>query len=182
MKQISQYSFKDKEAHLWGAERAREIRAEVEAELDKVPAGGTLRLDLSHIKVMDVSFSVELFGRLYASMSTAYPERALVLAKLEDYVKENLDTAFKVKSLMALTLGGARTWDLIGKTAETDKETLQALYEAKQATAPELAATLDVNLTTCNQRLKKLAEAGVIVRTRISAPSGGDQFLYKWPV
>jgi hypothetical protein len=182
MKQVYEYSFEGKEPHLWGQERAREIRPEIEAELDRVPPGSALRLDLSPIKVMDSSFAVELFGRLYSSMAAAYPERALVLVKATGYVKENLDSAFKGRGLLGLTVDGPRSWNLVGKTSETDRETLEALHQRKHATAPELAAALGIGLTTCNQRLKKLSEAGVIVRTRMSAPSGGDQFLYKWPV
>jgi hypothetical protein len=182
MKQIYEYSFKGKEPHLWGQERAREIRPEIEAELDSVPPGAALRLDLSPIKVMDSSFAVELFGRLYTSMASAYPERALVLMKVTGYVKDNLDSAFKGRGLLGLTVDGTHSWRLVGKTSETDRETLEALYSGKQMTAPELASALNIGLTTCNQRLKKLADAGIIIRTRISAPSGGDQFMYRWPV
>lgn len=181
MKQkVYQYKFSKDQVELWGRARGRELREQVEGVLQTVPPGSALRVNLAAIQVMDVSFSVELFGRLYASMPTVYPERALVLEKAEDDVKENLDAAFQRLNLLALIVDGA-VWDLIGKTSETDRETLQALYQRKEATAAELADALDVKLTACNQRLKKLTEAGIIIRTKMSAPSGGDQYLYKWP-
>jgi len=139
-------------------------------------------IGLKGIDVFDFSFASELFGRLYASLATAYPGRAVVLASASDYVKVNLDAALKSLDQLALVKQGAKGWSVIGKVADTDRETLEALASKKRATAPALAETLGIKLTACNQRLRKLADAGAILRTRFSSASGGDQYLYTWPL
>ncbi len=167
---------------LWGHGPGREIRAMIEAELDAVPVGESLRIELKHVEVMDFSFSSETFGKLYSSLAVAYPGRGLILANLSDYVRVNLDAALQALGLQALTVKGVRSLDLIGKVADTDRPTLAALAKRKRATAPEIADDLGIKLTTCNQRLRKLADAGAIVRTKMSATSGGEQYIYTWPL
>lgn len=167
---------------LWGHERGREIRAEIEALLDPLPEGEVFRIDCTGVKVMDYSFSGELFGKLIGAMASRYPGRVIVLANLEEYVRINLNVALEMMGLLALTVRGIRTWELIGKVGDTDRETLEILAKRKKATAPEIAEALNIKLTTCNQRLRKLVENGIIFRTKISASTGGDQFIYWWPL
>lgn len=169
-------------ARLWGQERGRDARIQIETLLDAAPVGGTVRVDMEGVEVMDVSFSVEVFGKLYSIMPALYPGKALVLEKASRYVRENLGAALEPRGLIALIIDGPRKWDLIGKVSDTDRETLQALFKRKEATTPELAKDLAVNLTTMNQRLRKLSEGGIIIRTKISASSGGEQYSYKWPL
>lgn len=170
-----------KPAQLWGHERGREARASIESWLDAAPQGSAVYVSLENVEIMDVSYSIEAFGKLYASMASLYPGKALVLEKLNDYVRENLDATLGSRSLMALIIDGPRTWSLIGKASDTDRQTLDALRRRKQATTAELAKDLNLNLTAVNQRLRKLADSGLVVRTKTSAASGGDQFVYKWP-
>ncbi len=167
---------------LWGHELGRRLRSEVEAQLDALSPGGVQVIQMRGVEVFDFSFASELFGRLYASLATAYPGRAVVLASASDYVKVNLDAALKSLDQLALVKQGAKGWDVIGKVADTDRETLDALASKKQATAPELAESLNIKLTACNQRLRKLSDAGAILRARFSSTSGGDQYLYTWPL
>jgi DNA-binding transcriptional ArsR family regulator len=177
---IYQFKFGKDQSELWGRTRGREIREQIEAILNTVPPGAAMHINMATVQVMDVSFSVELFGRLYGSMAISYPERALVLEKVDEDVQDNIDAAFQRLNLLALIINGTN-WELIGKTSETDRETLQALYLRKEASAADLADAMDIKLTACNQRLKKLTDAGIVIRTKMSAPSGGDQYLYKWP-
>jgi hypothetical protein len=176
------FSFQGRKSQLWGNPLGREMRGEIEHELDQTAPGGTFIIDLKGIEVMDFSFATELFGRLYGTLSTGHPGRAVLLTGMSDFVRINLGAALDPLGLFALSYKSARTWELLGKAADTDKETLQALYRLKEATAPRLAETLNIKLTTCNQRLKKLGDAGAIVRTKVSAPSGGDQYIYRWPL
>lgn len=169
-------------SRLWGHEIGRRLRSEVEAQLDALPPGGVQVIDLKGVEVFDFSFASEFLARLYASLATVYPGRALVLASPSDYVKVNLDAALKSLDQLALVKQSAKRWDVIGKVADTDRETLQALASKKRATAPELAESLNIKLTACNQRLRKLSDAGAILRTRFSSTSGGDQYLYIWPL
>ena len=177
----SLYRLKEAGERLWTHEKGREVRAEIEARLDALPAGEALTVSFEGVEVLDVSFSMEVFGKLYGGLSTAYPEKALVLQGLNSYVKTNLDTTLQVRNLIALIVDGPRKWELIGKASDTDRETMAVLAKRKQATAPEIADALGIQLTTCNQRLRKLSENGLIIRTKIAAASGGEQNMYKWP-
>ena len=170
------------EQYLWGHSRGREHRAKIESALEAVPPGECLRIQLKQVETMDFSFSSEVFGRMYRSLPIVYPGRAVALANASDYLKGNLNAALEALGLMALTLKGARTWDIIGKVGETDRATLAAVAKRKQATAPQIAEDLDIKLTACNQRLRKLADAGAVIRTKMSASSGGEQYLYTWPL
>ncbi len=171
-----------KPARLWGHDLGREARLCIEAELESAPEGSTVWADLDGVEVMDVSFSTEAFAKVYASMFSLFPGRALVLENPSKYVKLNLDSALKMAGLLALTVEGPRKWDLIGKTSEIDRPTLEALRKRKQATTPELQADLGLaNLPAVNQRLRKLAESGIIIRTKIAGQKGGEQYIYKWP-
>jgi len=169
-------------AKLWGHTRGQEVRLEIEAVLDEAPSGSVIVVNLANVEMMDASFSTAAFGRLYATISSVYPGKALVVAKPSKDVEENLHLALKDKGLMALVMRGPHKWGLIGKTSETDIPTLQALERRKQATTPVLAEDLNLNITATNQRLRKLSDSGVIVRTKIAAVGGGEQFLYEWPL
>jgi hypothetical protein len=166
---------------LWGHDEGRRLREKVEGILESLSSGGVLTIDLKGIEAMDFSLASEVFGKLYRRLDTEYPGRVVLLTGLSGYLKRNLDAALAALGLMALVIRSAGSWELIGKFAETDRETLAVLHDLKQATAPELAGALDIKLTTCNQRLKKLTEAGVVVRVRVSAPTGGEQYVYHWP-
>lgn len=166
-----------KPAQLWGRNLGREVRAEIEAQLDALPVGEALTVDMKGVEVMDSSFASEVFGRLYSQLAG----RVLLLTGLSEYAKDNLNVALTALDLAALIIKGARGWELLGKAGDTDRETLAALQRLKETTAPQLADALGIKLTACNQRLKKLSEAGLIARLRVSAPSGGEQYVYRWP-
>ncbi len=167
---------------LWGRDRGREVRAEIERLLDRLGPGEALAVDLKAVEVMDFSFANEVFGKLYGRIGSEYPGRVLLLTGLADeFVKENLAAALAALNLMAVAYKSPRRWELLGKFADTDRETLEALQRLKVATAPQLAEALGIQLTAVNQRLKKLSDTGLIARTRVSAPTGGGQYVYRWP-
>lgn len=172
----------DDDGAFWGREEGRKVREQIENALSSVDAGQTLVVDLKPVEVMDFSFSSEVFGKLIGRLGSEYPGRMLVLSTPSPYVKENLGAALDALGLMALAYKGPRSWELIGKWAETDLETLEALQRLNDAAAPQLAEALGIQLTTCNQRLRKLVEAGIVARTRAVGKAGGDQYVYRWPM
>lgn len=182
MKHIERHALATEETRLWGHNFGREVRVKLEEVLDTIPAGGTIIIELASIEVMDVSFASEVFGKLYASLITLTRGVAVVLADLSEYVEENINAALNSMGLMALTVTQAGAWGLIGKVGEADRETLAVIAQQRQTTAPEVAEALQIKLTTCNQRLRKLAEAAALVRTRVMATTGGEQYVYTWPL
>jgi hypothetical protein len=182
MKPLREYNLAEKGKQLWGHSLGREVRLEIESELENLARGGVFKIQLKGIEVMDFSFSNEVFGKIYSTIGTIYPERAIVLANLTEYVKINLDAALASLGFMAVTVKGKRDWEVIGKVGDTDIQTLEVIANKKQVTAPEVAEILNIKLTTCNQRLRKLTENGLILRAKESARTGGEQFIYTWPV
>ncbi len=182
MKKHAIYELRSEDGAFWGRPEGRQKRAEIEAVLETVGPGETLVVDLKSVEVMDFSFPSEVFGKLIGGLASHYPGRMLVLTNLSEFVKENLSAALRDLGVMALVYKGPRSWELIGKWAETDRETLAALQRFKSATAPQLAEALAIQLTTCNQRLRKLSEMGLVARVRQSTTGGGEQFVYRWPV
>src|SRR4029078_5743526 len=89
-------------AKLWGHTRGQEVRLEIAAVLDEAPSGSVIVVNLANVEMMDASFSTSPFGRVYATISSVYPGKALVVAKPSKDVEENLHLALKDKGLMAL--------------------------------------------------------------------------------
>lgn len=169
------------QVQLWGRTLGREVLEELEVRLAALAAGETLVVDLKGVEVMDYSFASEVFGRIYGRIVTEYPGRVLLLTGLSDDVREDLSVTLAALELIALDIKSTRTWGIIGKAGETDRATLAALQRLKEASAPQIAEALDLKLPAVNGRLKKLSEAGMIVRVRVSAPTGGEQYMYRWP-
>ncbi len=167
---------------LWGHEQGVQVRIDIERKLEGLGAAGVLIIDFKNVQVVDVSFASEVFGKLYGRLDTEYPGRVVLLSGMSEYVRVNLDAALERMGLMALAIGGSREWELIGKVADTDIETLSAVCRLGEVTAPAIASALGIKLTTCNQRLRKLTESGSISRMRVTAPTGGDQYLYACPL
>jgi DNA-binding transcriptional ArsR family regulator len=193
MKEVKQFTLREaqsvrgrqepnQQAQLWGRPLGREVRAEIEEQLTALAPGETLIVDLTGVEVMDHSFAGEVFGRLLGSLAVEHPGRVLLLTGLSNDVRDDLSVTLAAMELTALALKSTRTWELLGKAGETDRETLAALQRLKEATAPQIAEVLDLKLPAANGRLKKLSEAGMIVRMRVTAPTGGEQYAYRWPV
>lgn len=184
MKQLKQrrYELGQVGARLWGRERARPVRAEIETILTDSGEGTVVIVDLGGVEVMDYSFSAELLGKILGRMDTEYPGRALVVSGVNEAVQGNLGPALESLNLLVLELTNGGGWKLLGRQAQSDRETLEAVEGLGEATAPQVADRLSKQLTTTNQRLRKLCSMGAVLRRRVSAPSGGDQYRYAWPI
>ena len=171
----------DEDKWLWGHERGKKKRSAIETLLENLPEGASLRIHLKTVEAMDFSFMSEFLGTILGLWPNRYVGRALVLMDPSKYLVDNLDAGLKAVNVVALT-AGARSWQLVGKTTATDRPTLEVVARLKRATAPEIAKDLGIQLTACNQRLRKLSEAGAIIRSKTAAPTGGEQFVYEWPL
>src|SRR4051794_1960549 len=119
--------------HLWGHALGREVRAGIEAVLDNMHDGEVLKIECKRVQLMDYSFIAGLFGTLYGAWSTTYPGRAMVLSNVDEVPRTNLNVGLDALDLLAITVKGVRTWDVVGKVSDTDRETLKALAARKQA-------------------------------------------------
>lgn len=167
---------------LWGRELGKKARQQIEDLLERVSQGQFLVIELAGVEVMDFSFASEVFGKLIGQLSTSYPDRGILLANPDEYVSTNLDAALNALNMIGLTTTGQESWKLIGKALVPDIETMKAVHRHKQLTANDLANELDLKPTTAIQRLKKLADFGVIVSLKEAGTAGREQSVYRWLV
>lgn len=166
---------------LWTREKAREIRDQVERQLEKLPAGETLELDGKGVKVFDFSFANELFGRLMHDLPLMKPRRFVIVQHLEPYARENLDKALESLGLAIAERKNNRL-SLLGKRGPKDEETFRMIAAAKApVTAGVLAEKLDTNVTAMNERLAKLVRLGLVHREKRASEAGREQYEYSAP-
>lgn len=176
---IIEYSLGHYGSHLWGRTIGETVRENIEAELSALDPGVILAIDLHDVEVMDFSFASEVVGKILSRRPVEYSDRYVILQGVSVYVKENLDAALQNLELAVLVIRN-EDWEVIGKIGGVDIETLQELFEANSATSREMAARLDISITAVNNRLRKLADLGLIRKTR--AGSSGGRYRYHWLV
>jgi hypothetical protein len=146
--------------------------------LEALPPGSSVVIDMKRVEVFDFSFAAEFFGRLLQRLPTEFPGRFLVAENLGAWTRPNLEAALAGLDLAMVARSGGNH-ELLGKVAETDRVTFDALLRSGgPATAPELAHDLGVNLTAMNERLAKLVRAGLIRRQEAA---GRARFVYLPP-
>jgi len=152
---------------LWGRERGRELRYQMEEQLQRLPQGGTLVADLTAVAAMNYSVALELFVKLLSAWERVYPQRGFVLRQPTREVAEEVSMALEHHGLLVLSETRPTEWELLGKVSQADRDTLLWAVKQQYFTAPDLAEALDLNLTTANQRLKKLESNAVCLRNAI---------------
>lgn len=165
--------------HLWTRAKAKTIRLELLAQLEKLHQGDTLIIDLSSVEVFDFSFANELFGKTLLSLRTEYVGRFLVVENLTDYTRENLDQALRALGLAIIERKGTEL-SLLGKAHAVDHATFAAIAQAgAPVTAAALRDELGVNVTAMNERLSKLVALGVARREKTASAAGREQYEYR---
>jgi predicted transcriptional regulator len=165
--------------HLWTRERARAIRAQVQAHLETLEPGDVLVLDTQGVEVFDYSFAEELFGKILVNLPGDYPGRFVLVEGLLTYTRENLARALESLGLMMIERREG-TLQLIGKVHPADQATFTALVQAQNpVTAAALTTTLQVSLNAMNERLAKLTSCGVVRRQKGLSSAGREHYEYR---
>jgi predicted transcriptional regulator len=168
--------------HLWTRERAKEVRSDLTAVLDKTGPGDVVVVDAEGVEVFDFSFANELFGRTLLSLPHEYAGRFLIVEHLTKYAGENLSTALESMGLVMIERRSNRKYQLLGKVHSVDESTFVAIVGKKgPVTANELKAELGINLTAVNERLSKLTNLGLVRREKGTSAAGREQYEY-WPL
>jgi hypothetical protein len=163
---------------LWTRHRAREIRSDVIAELERLEVGDVLVIDTKDVEVFDYSFANELFGKTLLSMPIDYPGRFVVVENLTEWTRENLSRALEALNLAIIERAESRL-HLLGKVHPTDEQTFAKLADAQQPmTATQLKDDLHVTLTAMNERLAKLVRLGLVRREKSVSSAGREQYEY----
>lgn len=167
--------------HLWTRALGKQLRVALEDHLANAATGDVVVVDLAGVQAFDYSFANEFFGRSVMTLSREYPGRFLVVEHMEEDTREDLEQALKSLGLIMVAREHGQL-GLIGRVHPVDAQTFAAIIElGEPATAVTLKDRLSINLTTMNERLSKLTEAGVVRRERVVSPVGREQFQYWRP-
>ena len=176
---INIYDEVGKRKRLFFSDSGVKLRERIVKKIYAEKAHDLVILNFADIEVVDVSFAREGFVKLISMLSTDEPHPQLLFLNVNDYVKQNLDLSMKEHKKFALTADNKKNWELIGKCSEQIRETVCALIKLKETTAKRLSKELNIELTTCNNRLMSLYEMCVITRMQTGQKSGGIEFIYK---
>lgn len=148
--------------------------------------GSLIVMDLSGIRFLGYSYSKATFVPAIR-MATSDPEGgARVVAYADDGLDlgELVDALEKFKQALILLespAGSPGDGRILGAMPEHLRETWAVLAGHNGATTAEVASLLSETLQNTNQRLKRLDEAGLIRRERVTSPSGGWEWKNKMP-
>jgi hypothetical protein len=167
-------------AFLATRDKGAKVREDLERLIRKAPDGTTAVISFKGVDAVTVSFADEFIGRIFAARAAGdVPEIALVVADVNEEVREGLSLCLERRGAAATVRRGKRLELLGGDRFLT--ETFERAQERKVFRAAEIAHDLGISAQNANNRLKRLVDAGALLRTRTSPEGGGKEFLYHLP-
>jgi hypothetical protein len=164
------------------ATRARglQYRQELERCLAAVPADEAVVVSFQAVKAMTGSFTDEFLGKLLVARAAGLTGRApIILTGLTEETAEEVDLCLERRKTVAVW-GDGHMIRLLGGDAML-KQTFAAAALRREFRASDLATDLRTTQQNINNRLKRLLEAGALLRDRQDPAAGGREFLYRTP-
>ncbi len=158
------------------------IRDEVLKRLDGEPADIILPLDFSKVKVIDFSFTDEMLGRIIRRISIGeLGGKYIVLESLSDSLRENISVALKERELVCVYVKPNLEIEILGKISEELKKTYYAAVDKGKITSKDVLELDKMdNISAASNRLTKLKELGLLIKTNDEVVNGGGrQYVYE---
>jgi hypothetical protein len=158
----------------------RQCREHLEAVLAEAPEDEVVVVSFEGIEVMTGSFTDEFLGKLVTARAAGLTGKApLLLTDLNDETEYEVELCLGRRKMPAV-------WEQNGNLRllggdDTLKETFAAGIRLNAFRASQLADELGTTAQNVNNRLKRLLDAGSLVRARQDSPAGGREFLYRVP-
>jgi hypothetical protein len=136
-------------------------------------------LDFASVKAMTNSFADELVGKLYISLAGGtLTSGGVQLAGLDEETREAIVVCLERRKLIAV--------DADEQSLLAAEDFLQKTYDQAMQLgtfiAADLASGLGISLPNANNRLKRLVDAGALIRTPDPGRErGGKQYSYSLP-
>lgn len=158
---------------------AGQTRARLVAELLELPPGATFEIDLAGVEAMTVSFADELIAKLAAERRLqGTSDTFFVISNTTPEIFETIEVALERRNLFVVHRSHDNKYTLAG-APEHLVETFRVAVELQEFTARDLADAMGLQLPAANNRIKQMAEAGVVIR-KLQAPArGGREYLYR---
>lgn len=158
---------------------ALQIRVRLSTELSSLKAGEALELDLAAVEAMTISYADELVAKLVAERKAlGSADSFFLLLNASEEIAETIAVALERRGLIAAHRDSRGNYDLLAASPQL-VETFDVARELEEFTASDLADELDLTLPAANNRIKALAEVGVVTRSRHAPSHGGRQYLYQ---
>jgi len=151
-----------------------DLEARIEAQADATHV--VIRFD--DVEAMTISFVDEFLGRFYSSMASGYVRAVgVLLSGFNEETREAVEICLERREVVAL--GVDNTGSVLMGRAEPLVDTFHAAAELGEFRAVELAAVLSITPQNANNRLKRLVQAGALLRRQVAASArGGKEFVY----
>lgn len=177
MKQIALRDYLKNEI-AWGVEQGKQVRHRLEEDI-AVLRPGVIGIDLSRIRLLDVSFSREAIVETMRRFRPDY--QFVILHPANEVVVENLEAALDRRGDSAVLRNKDGTVRIIGRQlGPTLRPILETMARLREATSREiLAYHEELSIQNCSNKLKELWEAGLLAREELSAKSGGRECVYR---
>lgn len=158
---------------------ALQIRVRISKELSSLQAGEILELDLAGVEAMTISYADELVAKIVAERKAlGSADSYFLLSRASEEIAETVAVALERRGLIAAHRDTKGSFCLLAASPQLE-ETFEVARELEKFTASDLAAELGLTLPAANNRIKALAEVGIVTRSRHAPSHGGRQFLYQ---
>jgi hypothetical protein len=161
-------------------ERGYQYRQQLEQLLTAVLADDVVVVSFRAVAAMTGSFTDEFLGKLLVARAAGLTGLAsIILIGLTNETAEEVELCLERRKTVAVWCDG-ETIRLLGGD-EILKQTFTAGAARGTFRASDLVADLRTTQQNINNRLKRLFEAGAVLRDRQDPAGGGREFLYRVP-
>jgi hypothetical protein len=160
--------------------RGQQYRQELERLLSAVPPDLAVVVSFDGVEAMTGSFTDEFLGKLLVARAAGLTGQAhVILVGLRDETAEEVDLCLERRKTVAVWADGS-TIHLLGGD-EMLKQTFAAAAARGRFRASDLVTDLRTTQQNINNRLKRLLDAGTLLRDRQDPAAGGREYVYRTP-
>lgn len=161
----------------YGTNRGRKAHSLLVESIDLLPGASVVGISLSNIEAADVSFFRECL--IYTVKRYSKQIAFYVCGVTDEDIVANLHGA-AISGDQNLTCWVGKECRFVGpEPSASSKALLDFVINNREATTAEAAAALEISVQNASTRLKRLADEGFLLRSEVSADSGGKEFVYR---
>lgn len=157
---------------------AAELRTAVATLLTALKDSETLEVSFKGVEALTISFADEFVAKLALERRYGSADTFFLVSDATQEVLETIEFALQRRGLFVAHRSGEGGLQLVAASNHL-QATFEIALEMQEFTARQLADRLSIKLPAANNRIKQLAEAGVVIRRKQVPLHGGREYLYK---